>query len=87
MDLEGDHPGPLNLGNPTEVSVRELAEYILRLTKSRSTLMFRPLPEDDPRQRCPDISKAGALLDWSPKVSLEEGLGRTIDYFRRTYFA
>jgi UDP-glucuronate decarboxylase len=76
--------GPVNLGNPVESSMLELAEQVLRLTGSRSRLVFQPLPEDDPRQRCPDISKAKALLGWQPRVTLEEGLGRTIEYFRNT---
>jgi len=76
--------GPMNLGNPVESTIRELAEAILRLTGSRSRLVFQPLPEDDPRQRCPDITKAKALLGWQPQVPLDEGLKATIDYFRRT---
>jgi UDP-glucuronate decarboxylase len=75
--------GPINLGNPAEMTVRELAERIIRLTNSSSTLEFKPLPVNDPTQRCPDISKAKTLLDWEPKVDLETGLKRTIDYFRR----
>ena len=73
---------PVNLGNPREMTIREFAEHIRALTGSRSELVFQPLPEDDPRQRKPDISKAGALLGWEPKVSLEEGLGRTVGWFR-----
>jgi UDP-glucuronate decarboxylase len=76
--------GPMNLGNPVESTIRELAEAILRLTDSRSKLVFQPLPEDDPRQRCPDITKAKALLGWQPQVPLDEGLKATIAYFRRT---
>jgi len=75
--------GPINLGNPAEMTVRELAERIIRLTNSSSTLEFKPLPVNDPTQRCPDISKAKKHLDWEPKVDLETGLKRTIDYFRR----
>ncbi|GAA0598869.1 SDR family oxidoreductase [Craurococcus roseus] len=75
--------GPLNLGNPAEFTIRELAELVLRLTDSRSRLEFRPLPSDDPRQRCPDIRRATGLLDgWVPVTPLEEGLARTIAYFR-----
>jgi dTDP-glucose 4,6-dehydratase len=77
-----DIHNPVNIGNPQELSVLEIAETILKLTKSRSKIAFEPLPEDDPRVRRPDIGKAKALLDWSPKVTLEEGLGRTIEYFR-----
>ena len=82
MDVEGDEPGPINLGNPGEFTVRELAELVLRLTKSKSKLAFEPLPEDDPKQRRPDISRAKSLLGWEPKVPLEEGLKDTIGYFR-----
>ena len=73
--------GPVNLGNPHEITVRELAERVLALTGSRSRLVFRPRPQDDPTQRCPDITKARELLDWSPNVRLEQGLERTIAYF------
>ena len=82
MGVEGDEPGPINLGNPGEFTVRELAELVLRLTKSKSKLAFEPLPEDDPKQRRPDISRAKSLLGWAPKVPLEEGLKETIRYFR-----
>ena len=75
--------GPINLGNPEEITMRELAERVIRLTGSKSRIEFRPLPQDDPLQRCPDISMAKRTLDWAPRVPLEEGLGRTIDYFRR----
>jgi UDP-glucuronate decarboxylase len=74
--------GPLNIGNPHEIPIRELAERVLALTGSRSRLIHRPLPEDDPIQRCPDITKARTLLGWEPRVPLEEGLSRTIAYFR-----
>ena len=73
--------GPVNLGNPHEITVRELAERVLALTGSRSRLVFRPRPQDDPTQRCPDITKARELLEWSPNVRLEQGLERTIAYF------
>jgi UDP-glucuronate decarboxylase len=75
--------GPINVGNPVEVTIRELAETILRLTGSASPLVFRPLPQDDPMQRCPDITKAREALGWTPRVQLEQGLARTIDYFER----
>jgi len=74
--------GPVNLGNPGEVSVRELAELIIAMTGSRSKLAFRPLPADDPKQRQPDITLAKQKLSWTPRVDLREGLERTIDYFR-----
>jgi UDP-glucuronate decarboxylase len=73
--------GPVNLGNPHEISVRELAEQVVALTGSRARIVHRPLPQDDPRQRCPDISYARSLLGWQPAVPLEDGLQRTIRYF------
>ncbi len=83
MRMPGEFSGPVNLGNPEEHTMLELAEYVIALCKSRSTIVFRPLPADDPRQRRPDISLARNALGWAPKVSLTEGLGRTIEYFRR----
>jgi UDP-glucuronate decarboxylase len=74
--------GPINIGNPIEVPVRELAERIVRLTGSESKIVAKPLPQDDPTQRCPDIGLAKRVLGWEPKVPLESGLKRTIDYFR-----
>jgi UDP-glucuronate decarboxylase len=79
--------GPINLGNPGEFTIRHLAEEVLRLTGSASRIEFRPLPEDDPRQRRPDITKAEALLGWQPTIPLEAGLVQTIEDFRRRYFA
>lgn len=73
-----DYPGPVNLGNPHECSVNDIAQLVRRLTHSRSPLEHRPLPDDDPKQRCPDIHLARRLLGWSPAVSAEEGLARTI---------
>jgi len=84
MDNPENSPGPVNLGNPGEFSIRELAEKVLRLTGSRSRLVFHPLPADDPRQRQPDIAEARRLLGWEPATALEEGLARTIAYFRST---
>lgn len=77
-----DDPGPVNLGNPRESTILELAELILLLVQSKSKLLREPLPVDDPTRRCPDISKARRLLDWQPTVSLEAGLGETIEYMR-----
>lgn len=74
--------GPVNLGNPGEFSIIELAERILKLTKSRSKIVHKPLPSDDPVRRCPDISLAQKKLGWQPTVSLEEGLAKTIEYFK-----
>jgi UDP-glucuronate decarboxylase len=82
MDSPDACIGPVNLGNPEECSVRELAERILALTGSASALTFKPLPEDDPRQRCPDIALARQMLGWQPATGLEDGLARTIAYFR-----
>lgn len=76
--------GPINLGNPSEFTVRELAEKVVQLTGSKSKLIFMPLPSDDPKQRQPDISLAHEKLGWQPKVSLEDGLKETIAYFRKT---
>jgi UDP-glucuronate decarboxylase len=73
--------GPVNLGNPHEFTIAELAELVRELTGSRSPLVLRPLPSDDPRQRCPDIGLAERELGWRPTVAMREGLARTIDYF------
>jgi UDP-glucuronate decarboxylase len=81
MNVEGDVVGPVNLGNPSEITISHLAQLIISLVGSRSQIEFRPLPQDDPRQRCPDITRALELLHWSPKVQLKDGLSRTIAYF------
>jgi UDP-glucuronate decarboxylase len=81
MESPAGLTGPLNLGNPGEFSMKELAEKVIDLTGSKSELTFHPLPQDDPKQRRPDISLAGAKLDWQPKVPLQEGLKPTIAYF------
>ena len=73
---------PVNLGNPEEVTVLELAETIIRLAGSKSRIDHRDLPVDDPKQRRPDIAHAKELLGWQPEVGLEDGLGRTLEYFR-----
>jgi UDP-glucuronate decarboxylase len=83
MESDAAAGGPVNLGNPAELSVAELAARVLALTGSRSRIVRRPLPEDDPRRRRPDISRAGSLLGWRPKVALEEGLEATIAWFAR----
>ena len=80
--LRSDHSEPVNCGNPTEISILQFAERIKALTGSKSEIVFRPLPEDDPKVRQPDIGKARALLGWEPRVPLEDGLRRTIDFFR-----
>jgi UDP-glucuronate decarboxylase len=83
MATEDAVTGPINLGNPHEVTVRELAERVVRLTGSGSALVRRELPADDPVQRCPDIGMARRVLGWEPTVALENGLVRTVEYFRR----
>jgi UDP-glucuronate decarboxylase len=81
MNTSEEVTGPINLGNPSECTILELAQKIIRLTNSHSEITFKPLPEDDPKKRQPDISLARKILDWEPKVSLEKGLKRTIRYF------
>ncbi len=81
MDSPADFPGPINLGNPVECTVRELAELVLELTGSRSVIQSRPLPADDPRQRQPDITRAREHLRWEPQTALRKGLSYTIAYF------
>jgi UDP-glucuronate decarboxylase len=81
MNTPDDFTGPVNLGNPVEITIRELAERVIRLTGAKSKLVFRPLPQDDPMQRCPDITLAKKVLGWEPKVKLEDGLTKTIAYF------
>ncbi|HEY4499192.1 MAG TPA: UDP-glucuronic acid decarboxylase family protein [Candidatus Paceibacterota bacterium] len=75
--------GPVNIGNPDEFTIKELAEKVLALLGSKSEIVYKPLPQDDPRQRCPDISLAKSALGWTPRVSLDEGLPKTIEYFRK----
>ncbi|MBR1201869.1 MULTISPECIES: UDP-glucuronic acid decarboxylase family protein [unclassified Bradyrhizobium] len=82
MNTPNDFTGPINIGNPREFTIRELAEQVIAMTGSRSRLVFAPLPSDDPRQRQPDISLARAVLGWEPTIDLGRGLERTIDYFR-----
>jgi dTDP-glucose 4,6-dehydratase len=80
--LESDHEEPTNIGNPHEMTILEFAEHILKLTGSRSEIVHRPLPQDDPKTRQPDIAVARRELGWEPRVPLEEGLAKTVDYFR-----
>jgi UDP-glucuronate decarboxylase len=82
MDSSDDVTGPINVGNPGEFTMIELAENVLKLTQSRSKLVRMPLPADDPKQRKPDITRARNTLGWEPKVQLEDGLKETISYFR-----
>ncbi|MFA5938170.1 MAG: UDP-glucuronic acid decarboxylase family protein [Sinimarinibacterium sp.] len=81
MGTPAEVTGPINLGNPTEFTIRQLAEQVIELIGSRSKLEFKPLPQDDPRQRQPDIRKARELLNWEPHIALREGLNKTIAYF------
>ncbi len=83
MDTPDDFTGPVNMGNPNEITVGELAETVVRLTGSSSTINYLPLPADDPRQRQPNIEKAQKMTGWQPSTRLEEGLQQTIDYFRK----
>ena len=82
--LDSNERGPINIGNPVEFTMLELAELVLELTHSNSKVVHKPLPSDDPLQRCPDISQAKKLLNWTPTVDLREGLARTIEWFQRT---
>jgi UDP-glucuronate decarboxylase len=83
METGPDVSGPINIGNPGEFTIRQLADIVIELTNSRSKIVYRALPPDDPRQRRPDISKAQAILDWTPTIELRAGLERTIEYFER----
>ena len=83
MDTKKEIFGPINLGNPGEFTMIELAEIIIKLTNSNSNLTFKPLPKDDPKKRCPDISLAKKELDWEPQISLKDGLHKTINYFEK----
>lgn len=87
VDTPAGVTGPINLGNPGEFTMLELAEKVIRLTGSASTIEHMPLPQDDPKQRRPDIAKARALMQWEPAVPLDEGLERTIAYFRGRFFS
>jgi len=82
MNSPDDFYGPVNLGNPGEFTILQLAKLIIKLTKSKSKVQFQPLPADDPKQRKPDITLAKKKLGWTPRVDLEEGLISTIEYFR-----
>ena len=83
MDSDEPVTGPINLGNPNEFTIRALAEKVIALTGSTSSIQSNPLPQDDPKQRQPDISKARQLLNWAPRIELDEGLAPTIEYFRQ----
>ena len=81
--MESNHYEGFNIGNPYEMTVKELAETILKLTNSKSEIIYKPLPNDDPQQRRPDISKAKEKLNWEPKVDLESGLNTTIEWIKK----
>ena len=83
MNYNGVHPEPVNIGNPGEFSLLELAEKVIAKTGTSSKIVFEPLPQDDPKQRKPDINRAKTVLGWEPTIALDEGLTRTIDYFRK----
>jgi len=82
METDGDFLGPVNLGDPVEFTIRELAEKVVEMTGSKSILDFRPLPADDPMQRKPDITLAREKMGWDPDIQLQGGLVKTIEYFR-----
>jgi UDP-glucuronate decarboxylase len=84
MNSPSDFTGPVNIGNPVEFTMLELAELVIKLTGSKSKLVFEPLPSDDPKLRQPDISLAKSNLGWEPRVCLEDGLKETIAYFKKT---
>ena len=84
MEADNTITGPVNLGNPVEMTIRELAEQVIEMTGAKSELIEKPLPSDDPTQRCPDINRAKTQLGWVPSVALEDGLKRTIQYFKET---
>jgi dTDP-glucose 4,6-dehydratase len=79
-----DFHEPVNLGNPREMTIKQFADEIIRLTRTKSTIEYKPLPVDDPKVRQPDISRAKKILGWEPRVNFEEGITRTIEYFRQS---
>ena len=81
--MESEEHEPMNLGNPHELSMFELAEVVVKMTDTDSRIVFELLPEDDPKVRCPDITRAKSIIGWEPEIPLEEGLERTIEWFRR----
>jgi dTDP-glucose 4,6-dehydratase len=80
--LESDTHDPVNIGNPHEVTIEQIARTIISLVGSKSRIVYRPLPQDDPKQRKPDITRAQTILGWQPKIGLEEGLAKTVGYFK-----
>jgi len=85
--MESEEHEPVNIGNPHEITILEFAERIRALLGASTPIVFEPLPVDDPKQRCPDISKARRLLQWEPKVTLEEGLKLTLEFFKKQFAA
>jgi len=85
MESDDDFVGPVNIGNPKDFTMLELAEQVIRLTGTKSRIIYGPLPSDDPRQRKPDISLAKEKLGWQPTIPLEEGLPKTIEYFKKVF--
>jgi UDP-glucuronate decarboxylase len=83
MASPSDTTGPINIGNPVESTIKELAETIIAMVGGKSKLIFNPLPQDDPKQRKPDINLARNKLGWEPKVKLHDGLSNTVDYFKK----
>ena len=83
MNSDDSFTGPVNLGNPDEFTIKELAEKVIEMTHSKSKLVYKPLPHDDPTQRQPDITLAKQQLNWQPTIKLETGLKSTIEYFRK----
>ncbi|GAB4341938.1 MAG: SDR family oxidoreductase [Flammeovirgaceae bacterium] len=81
--LLSDYHLPMNIGNPSEISIKDFGEEIIRLTGAKSKIIYKPLPQDDPKQRCPDITKAKEILGWTPKIDRSEGLKRTLEYFQK----
>ena len=81
MATPDDFTGPVNIGNPGEFTIKELAEKVIEMTGSKSQIIYQPLPSDDPTQRRPDITLAKENMDWQPKITLEQGLTKTISYF------
>jgi UDP-glucuronate decarboxylase len=86
MNSNSNFPGPVNIGNPNEFTIKELAEQVITLTNSKSKIRYLPLPQDDPKQRQPNIDLARKELKWSPKTDLKDGLKETISFFKKTYF-
>jgi len=80
---KSNEPLPVNIGNPNEFTILECAQHVLKVTRSKSKIRYEPLPQDDPKQRRPDITKARALLGWEPKIDLETGLRMSLDYFEK----